>query len=276
MDNLNEQTEATGTSSEDGTTTVNSDNWRDYIPEDLKDKGYWKPLANADLTTVLKTLGHSQERLGKSITLPGDDAKPEDFHDIYTKLGKPASKDEYKVEEPSVEGYNWGEESFNAFKEAAFNANMTQEQTAAVVDWFRDDLKSKVGEAQDKGLETTAIVETKLKKEYGPDYDMSIALAKRASHLYYGPDATEAWFDTMPEPVIRGMVKLGKQMAEDKVFGNSPPEMNGVTSKEAAIKRIADIGGDRSHPYWQTQESPAKEAAIKEMADLHTIAFPEG
>jgi hypothetical protein len=248
--------------------------WKSHIPEDLRDKGYWKPLESADLSTVLKTLGHAQERLGRSINVPTDESSKEDTHGLFMKLGKPENKDGYDITEPDVKGYRWGDASFDSFKDAIFDANLTQSQAAAVIDWYKQDLTKKVDTAENAGMDEAALTETKLKREFGDDYEMNLALAKRASNLYYGPETTQVWFDTMPEPVMRGLVKLGTQLAEDKVLGSSPPELNGVTSKEKALQRIAEITADRNGAYWSRNETAEKQEAIKEMAALHEIAFP--
>jgi len=268
-DNLDSDQQAASSSDDTGLTPVE---WRQHIPEEMRDKGYWKPVEQADLSTVLKNYGHAQERLGRSITLPEEG---EDRSAVYEKLGRPKTPAEYDVKAPEHDGIGWGDDSFEAFKSLAHEKGLTQDQVSGLVDWFKTDLSKKVETAAETGYEQAAVVETKLKKEFGANYDMEAALAKRVGNLYFGPEATEAWFDTMPEPVVRGLMKLGKQMAEDKVFGTNPPELNGITSKEQALKRIAEIGGDRKHAYWSHSNTPAKQEAVKEMESLHVIAYPE-
>jgi hypothetical protein len=250
--------------------------WKSHIPADLQDKGYWKPLENADLSTVLKTLGHAQEQIGKKSLIPDEHTPKEEAEEFFRKLGKPESPDNYELTEPDVKGYKWGDESFKSFKHAIHEANLSQKQAEAIVDWYKKDLTTKVDSAEEQGLDAAATTEAKLKRELGQDYEMNMALAKRASNLYYGNDTTEAWFDTLPEPVIRGLLKLGNQLAEDKVLGKHPPELNGVTSKEKALARIAEITADRSGAYWSRTETAEKKAAMDEMNALHQIAFPEG
>ena len=272
MDNLNAEAEDISNESTAGGSNLQPVEWRQHIPSDMTEKGYWKPLEQADLSTVLKNYGHAQERLGRSITVPEENG---DFGPVYEKLGRPKTAAEYQVESPEVNGVGWRDDSFEAFKSVAHAKGLTQNQLSGIVDWFKTDLSAQLASAEDTGREQAAVVEVKLKKELGPNYDMDVALAKRTGNLFFGLEATEEWFDTMPEPVVRGLLKLGKQMAEDKVFGNSPPEMNGITTKEQAMKRIAEIGGDRNHAYWSFGDTPLKQAAIQEMESLHYIAFPE-
>lgn len=248
--------------------------WRTHIPQDMRDKGYWQPLKDADLSTVLKNYGHAQERLGRSITLPASEDDAEGWNKIYDKF-RPESPDKYDVSPPEFEGFTWDNKALDGFKKAAHESGLSNKQVKNIMDWFSQDLQQKVETSKQRGFEEVALTETKLKKEYGQDYDMNVALAKRASNVYFGNETTEAWFDVMPEPIVRGLVKLGKQLAEDKVFGTNPPEMRGVTSKDQAKKKIAEIMSDRKHPYWSLQDTQEKRNALQEVHDLHMIAYPE-
>lgn len=248
--------------------------WKQSIPPDLKDKPFWSNYKDDDLGGLLKTTYHAQERLGRSITLPAND-NPEEWNSVYDKLGRPKDKSEYKVSLPKLDGFEWHEPTFDKFKEVAHNIGLNQKQVESVVQWFSDDVQTKLSSAQDQGLERIAITETKLKKELGQDYDMAVALGKRASNLYFGPEATEEWFDTMPEPVVKGLMKLGRQLAEDKVFGNNPVEMQGVTTKAKALEEINSVMADRKHPYWGDPFKAETKQARDRMEQLHKVAYPD-
>ena len=264
---------------EQGTTDTSSDvtpkvAWQDHIPADLKDKPYWGALKDGDLSTVLQSYGHAQERLGKSITLPESAEDVEGWAKVSEKL-RPASPDQYTIELPEVEGAQWDKEQFEWFRKVAFDNGLRADQFANVVKAFTDSRSKAYKDAVNQGLERSAVTQVKLQKELGPNYEMQLALAQRAGNLYFGQEVTESIVANMNEPAIRGLMKLGKQLMEDGVFGANPPESNGITSKEAALKRIAQIGSDRTGPYWSRQETEAKRAAVKEMEDLHKIAFPQ-
>jgi hypothetical protein len=249
--------------------------WTKYIPEDLRDKGYWEPVKNADLSTVLKNYGHAQEKLGKTVfSIPDNPDDAESWSKIYDKLGRPKSPDDYKYELPKIDGQEWNQETIKDFNRVAHKIGLTNKQAQEFMKWLGSDLNAKLKAHTEAKLQEAATTEAKLKREFGKDYDARIALAKRAGALYFGQESVETWFDAMPEPVIRGLMKLGEQLAEDKVFGTNPPEMQGITTKEEALRRIAEIGSDRNHPYWsRDRNDPRYKAAVEEMAQLHHIAY---
>ena len=249
--------------------------WREFIPSDMKDKGYWEPVKNADLSTVLKNYGNAQERLGRSITVP---ANLEDHHEVakvMDKLGRPKEAKDYDFKLPDVPGQEWDTAALDNFKSLAHEYGLSKAQAKGVIDWFGTDVQTRTEAQTEAGLTQIATVEAKLKRELGENHDMKLALAKRAGNLYFGTEATEAWFDTMPEQVVKGLIKLGSQLAEDKVFGHNLPEMNGVVSKDDARRKIAEIGGNREHAFWSKHSNDAAHlAAVKEWESLHQIAYP--
>lgn len=258
-----------------GTAPIGPDTWTKYIPQDLKDKGYWEPVKTANLDTVLKNYGHAQERLGRSVTVPDNPSDAEGWSKVYGKLGRPETPDGYKYELPQVEGINWDNQKVKEFHKAAHEMGLTNTQVEHFAKWVANDVKATLDDHVEKGMRKAAETEAFLKREYGPNYEMNIGIAKRASNMFFGNEATEELFATMPEPIVKGLVKLGQQLNEDKAFGSNPPEMHGVVSKEAAIKKIGEIMGDRKHPYWGNPADPNTKAALQEVEDLHKIAYPE-
>ena len=247
--------------------------WQDHIPADLKDKPYWGTFKDSDLSGVLQSFGHAQERLGKSITLPDSADDKEGWAKVGEKL-RPATVDGYQAKLPEVEGAAWDEAQFEWFKKVAYDNGLRTDQFTNIVDAFTQSRTKAYKDALDQGLERAAVTQVKLQKELGTNFDMQLALAKRAGNLYFGQEVTESIVANMNEPALRGLMKLGKQLMEDGVFGSNPPESQGITTKEEALKRIAQIGSDRTGPYWSRDNTPAKQAAVKEMEDLHKIAFP--
>ena len=61
-------------------------NWRDSIPEDLRDDASLKDIT--DPGVLAKNYVHAQKMLGTSVRIPGEDAGPEDLEAFYSKLDK--------------------------------------------------------------------------------------------------------------------------------------------------------------------------------------------
>lgn len=250
--------------------------WSAHIPTELKDKGYWEPVKDQPLATVLKNYGHAQERMGKSIVIPDKEDK-DGWSKIYNKLGRPESPDKYQYELPQKEGLKWDEETFKSFTTVMHQLGASNDQVKGVVDWFTKDIITKNDSYFEQSKAKAEDVTTKLKKELGSGYDSSMALARRAAETYLGAEAGKDYVDRniTNESVVRGFIKLGKDLAEDGAFGKKPQELEGVISREAATQKILQIMSNRSHPYWGNPGNPETQAALAEMEDLHKIAYPE-
>jgi hypothetical protein len=83
-----------GTSLTDDAKAPNAEatGWRDTLPDDLKG---WAEKFDSP-ATALKSHRELEKKLGKSVTLPGKDATPEEVQAFHKKLGVPDSAAEYK------------------------------------------------------------------------------------------------------------------------------------------------------------------------------------
>jgi len=255
---------------------IGFDQWSAHIPPDMKDKGYWALVKDQPLATVLKNYGAAQERMGKSILLPEKDDK-EGQEKLWNKLGRPETPDKYQYKLPEHKSLKWDENVFKDFAKTAHSLGATNEQVAGLIDWFTKDVMTKNDKYANEMLQRHDEVVGKLKKEYGTNYDANIAIAKRAAVTYFGAEVGEKYIDDNihNEPVVRGLVKLGLQLAEDGLFGKNPVEFQGAITREEAQKKINEIMGNRSHAYWGNPSDPATQAALLDVENLHKIAFPE-
>lgn len=251
--------------------------WASHIPPDLKDKGYWEPLKDQPLSTVLKNYGHAQERMGKSIVLPD---KPEDkdgWEKIYTKLGRPEKPDQYDYTLPEHDMVKWDSGTFSEFNKVLHSHGVTKAQAKGIVEWFTKDVLTKNDSAYAKVKEKAEAVLASVKKEHGTQADTKLALARRAAETYLGSDVGKTFIDRNmhDETIVKGFIKLGAQLAEDGVFGKKVLEFEGVVSRDEAKRQINEIMSDRNHPYWGNPSNPTTKDALQRVEDLHKIAFPE-
>ena len=106
------------------TTTVD---WRNDLPDDLREDPSLKTIQ--DIPGLAKSYIHSQKMIGKDkIVLPNEHATKEDWDDVFNKLGRPASAEEYKIE---------GEASdlINNFKPVAHNLGLNNNQVQKLVEF---------------------------------------------------------------------------------------------------------------------------------------------
>lgn len=115
------------------------EDWKQYIPEDLKERAEFGRVNS--LTDVFKNYVEGQQTISKSVRLPDATSTAEEITAFYSKLGKPASKDEYDFEyKPENESYKLTKDAFDfsVFKEAADAGNLTKTQYEALGAKFLD------------------------------------------------------------------------------------------------------------------------------------------
>lgn len=251
--------------------------WSSHIPPDLKDKGYWEPLKDQPLSTVLKNYGHAQERMGKAIVLPDKPEDKEGWEKVYNKLGRPEKPEQYDYTLPEHEHIKWDKDTFGEFNKVIHSLGINKQQAKGLVEWFTKDVITKNEKAYESVKEKAEKVLGEVKKEYGSHADAKLALARRAAEMYLGPEVGKDFIDRnmYDDKLVKGFIKLGTQLAEDGVFGKKPLEFEGVVSRDEAKRQINEIMSDRNHPYWGNPSNPATQEALKRVEELHKIAYPE-
>ena len=254
--------------------TVPYEAWSQNIPAEYKDGGYWNNFKDKPLGDVLKSYGEAQKYMGASIRVPDKPDDAEGWNKVWSKLGRPDSPDKYEVKLPAIPGFEWSPDNLNEMKAVAHANGVTGKALNAFIDWYGSSLGKKLAAANATDQAKVAGTTSKLKGEWGVNYDPNLELAKRACRHYFG-EGSEGIVDAAfadGENFVRGLVKLGHTMNE---HGFAPSggttQFKGLTKADAQAK-ITTILMDPKHPYHQGgQNNPA----VREMADLFAVAHPQ-
>lgn len=274
-------------------------NWRDSLPDDIKGSS---ALADVkDIPSLAKQFIDAQSFIGRSVRIPGEDAGEEDWNKFHEKvltgaptlmrkpdpddekslesvlksMGMPEDKSKYSVEGIKVDGVEPTEGEIERLRDIAAEAKMTQKQFENYVRRHFNDVATKVTEQQTKVKEGIDA----LKGEWGMAYDQNLNIAVDVLKKTNAPDSLirsaekgEVSADTIKW--AHGLAKaLGSEgtPASGDGKGTSDPKL---TPAEAANK-IAEIMGNKQHPYWNGGD-PRHKAAIDRMVELQRAANPQG
>jgi hypothetical protein len=114
--------------------------------------------------------------------------------------------------------------------------------------------------------------ETKLRTEWGADYNANIILAKRLVEKFGGKDGISAFGDLgNNHNVLRVLAAIGKKMSEDAISHGEISDL--ATSTLDAKKRIEII--NRQIMAMKGDE-PNYQKILKERDELYKVAYPEG
>lgn len=266
--NQSDQTQTSTTPTTPTTETTSS--WTSSLPEDLRGNqslGKFK-----DVGSLAKSYVELEKHAGGSLKLPGADAKPEEWDAFYNKAGRPESPDKYGVKRPQLpEGANWPDATEKNFLETAHKLGLNPKQAQGLMDWFGGDVAQNM-QAMQQSFEAG---QSKLKEEWGGDWDKNLSSAQRAAKEFIGDDKEARAFFEMTgaakHPVVLKLFsKLGKMIAEDSaVQGQGNPD-----AAKSAMEKITAIRGDKAHPYNNVGHPGYKDAVVA-VNNLYKEAYPD-
>jgi hypothetical protein len=223
--------------------------FHESLAEDLRNEPSLRNFTDAN--SLAKSYVHAQRMIGADkIALPGKHATPDEWRNVYTKLGAPESADGYDF--TKIEGLN--DTVANSLRQKAYEAGLTVNQANQL---------ATAEEARQAGIE-------ELQKEYGKAFDQRLELAQTAARTFLG--GTEL-FDSIeladgrllgdvPE-IVKMFASLGEQIGEDKLVGE-PTEL--VMTPEEAQRQIDELTLPTS-PYWD-KNHPNKDKIVDEVLRL--------
>ena len=251
-------------------------NWHESIPTGLTEEPMWNSLKGQPLSTVLKGYAEAQKAVGGMIKLPQGEHDLDGRNRIYDHMGRPETAESYELalDDSLME---WDQETLSAYKTEAHKLGISQNQLQGLMDWYQKSTGDSVGSANAEASQATALTEVKMRQEFGANYDYNKGIALRAASEYFGEEIAQGLGEDISgnEGIFRGLLKLGRELAEHGVFGSNPhANLGGVSPSEAQTK-IAEVNGDKSHPYWDKM-NPNNAKAQQDMSSWFRLAYPTG
>jgi hypothetical protein len=256
----------------------------DTLPEEIRTALPAEMLTDANITKY-KTLpdllnGHvnlSKMISAKGVIVPKDDDASEVWDKFYNTLGRPEKADGYKLSElkdlhPNIKPSDMSKKAFLDF---AHKNGMTAKQVDETNKWYLTQVDQMM-KAQDKAWnDKVTALETKLKTDWGADYEKKKTLAATLVAKAGGQDVIDGMGDAINNPaVLRFLADVGAHFAEDdfKNLGITPKVAQGGND---ALAKIKAIQADIKHAYWN-EKDPKHDEAVQEYTKLYQEAYPEG
>ncbi len=252
---------ATPPAATDWTTGFNDD-----IKGYVQNKG-WKDAGSlADSYRNLeKTFGVPADQIVK---LPKDMSDAKAMEEVYNKLGRPGTPNDYKI--AGTEGGNkeFAEWAKNAFHGTGLSSKQAE---GLVAKW--NEFANKTSESEIKALETKSLAEeTDLKKEWGMAFDQKVKEAKRSANEF---GLTGDLFDKIEKAVgfsetMKLFSNIGSKLGEPEFVTGKSNGFNAMTPSAAQ----AQIQALRSDPDFAKRLTQGSAAERKQWDDLHQMAYP--
>ena len=155
-----------------------AEHWKEYIPEELKDRQEWNRVNS--IQDLFKNYIAGQQTISKSVRIPDATSSAEEINAFYSKLGKPAAASDYTFEYKAREGDTLSPDMFNMtqLQELADQANLTKDQYAALAQAYvnvqNDMLNNYNSSVAEKAGAEVREAEAQLRKDWGKDYAANI------------------------------------------------------------------------------------------------------
>lgn len=268
--------------------------WRASLPPDLREA---KSLSKfTDVATLAKSYvemdkmraaaAASQQQQAPSLPMPNENWTPDEWRQLFTKLGAPEKPEGYDFAKPELpEGTTYDESLDKFFRDKAHELGLTKKQAHDLrAAWIADQtarFKAQQAEAA-KQSEARKFALEKTLASFGPDKDAMLDGARRVVDQFGGEKFKEYLRATGlgDDPVmVEFMVKVGKAFAEDRVILGGASGLSGSFkgSPSAALAEIGRLKGDKEFSKSLLDSShPGHKEAKARWRGLHEVAYPAG
>ena len=227
------------------------------LPEELRNEPSLRTFT--DPGALAKSYVNAQRMIGADkIALPGKSATPDEWREVYTRLGAPtdASGYEFEGDSPLQDAY------MNSFREHALKAGLNSSQANEMMNFVRSTVDGMNEGMSQSADEARYAAEQELRQEFGQAFEQRLELAQMAAqNLLVGTEM----FDNIQlsdgrmlgdhPDIIRMFSNLASQIGEDNLAGETT-EL--IMTPEEASRQIAEMTRrdgpyfDRMHPEHET------------------------
>ncbi len=233
-------------------------------------KGWENPSSVINSYRNLEKMSGNPDNL---VSIPGEDATPEDLSSYYTKLGRPEASNGYEIEVPEVGG---DKDLAEAMKVIFFEAGLSKSQAAIISDKWNE-YQNGVGENNDEQYNLIAEEDNNdLKKEWGAKYDQNINIAGRAANEF---GITDEDLNGLEESLgfhrtMSLLQNIGASLLED-TFESDTQDRQGFNVLSPAEARIK-IQEKKADPAFTKRYIEGDTLALAEMDRLHKLSIGKG
>lgn len=245
--------------------------WYGGYAEDIRgfveNKG-WKDPSDAitGYINLEKFLG--ADKAGRGLVLPKDDAAADEWGQVYDRLGRPKSPDEYKLPVPEGDTGEFAKMAAGEFHKLGLNAKQAQ----GLAEWWNSQQQMMMSSQQEESAVNAEAELMTLRQEWGKDYDLNIEAGRRAARQFgVEQDMLEKMESALgTKQMLQFFAKIGRGMGEDSFVDGAGAGRFGM-SPEAARVRIGQLKQD---PGWTAKYLGGDADARAEMERLMRAGYP--
>lgn len=259
------------TTSED---TGSSVDWKNALPDDVKTDPSLADIK--DVGGLAKSYIHAQKMVGTDkISLPTENATPEEMNAFYDRLGRPKEYEFTKAELP--EGMDYNEDMEKQMKTLMHSAGLTNKQANDLNNGYLKYMSEQFTNQKTADENQKAEWYKTLKTDLGKAFDEQVDLSQRAARELGGDDFL-TWLDNTGQgnnPMfVKMFAKVGQMMAEAGAEPGKPQSFE--MTPESARAEIARLQRDPNFmEQYNNKETDGHKEAVKKFGRLFEYAYPD-
>jgi len=253
--------------------------WRSTLDADIKEHPSIKTFKTPG--DLAKSYVNAQKLIGaEKIPMPAKDATLDDptYQAVFDKLGRPSDPKAYQ--DPQIENPNKApvasEEQIGEFRALAHKIGILPAQYEALVRFNQEGVIAQHAQSTAAATEEFQKAETILRKELGKAYDGEVQRAQGLINKYGDEEVNNKIGASglgRDPAFIKFLMKVARNFGENGELLGEAVQPH-ILSPEQALKDIAKIKGDKTHP-WHKKDHPEHAEAMKHMTALFQMAHPE-
>lgn len=239
---------------------------RDILPEDLRLEPSLQSFDSID--KLAKSYVHAVRKLGvpadELVRMPKE-MVPEQMAEIYERLGRPNSPDEYVLDSNN--------ELTPDYKKLAHDIGLSQQQAQALHDWYNQTVGSVQEQAQAHREQMDVENLRALQQEWKGDFNKNADLAHRAFKHFADESAMEIMNESglgNHPAIVKMFSQIGRMLAEDgSLHSGEGMELGGMsaTTAQSEINNLMN-NGDFMDAYLD-QYHPRHAESVRKMKALY-------
>jgi len=243
------------------------DNWQDTLTDEQKASPSFTKFKGKSPSDLFASYLSVENMIGREkMVFPKSEVE---FSELYGKLGRPDTADEYKVQDIELpEGMKKSDDFEKDFKEASHKLNLTQEQVEGLHSWYNGNQSKTFTNGVVKIKAEMDNAEAELRTEYGEAYETKLIGANRAIQEFGGEDLVSLLDKTglgRNPHVVKTFVNVGMKLMEDSHLSG------GENGKESPVEIQSKINEVMRSPQYLSTDPVVRQAAVRQVNDLFKL-----
>lgn len=249
--------------------------WLKELPLELQIDPSVKKFGNvADLA---KSYKEQARMLGSRIPLPGDNAKPEEWGEVWDKLGRPKTAAEYELPPADVmKGITLDPTTMAPILAKSHELGLNKRQLSGMVQAYVEQAAAGQAAATQQFEATKNATMAALTKEWGQASEQNMAITKKAVETFGGPDLMKYLDESglgNDLRIVKAFYNAGKRTLDSDIHGSGQRLIAGPVEAQEKIRVLETNPENRK--ILTNRGHPDHKKLVAEREALYNIVYPE-